>query len=161
MGVFSTARLMASERTFLAIKPDGVQRNLVGEIIARFERKGFQLVGLKMISVPKELAEEHYAEHKGRPFFQGLIDFITSGPVVAMVWQGENVVAGARTISVPPAPPPLPPEPSVVTLASLSVATSSTEVMPSRPLSARSTCGSRRVSSPAGPPTATVTSTNK
>merc|ERR1712063_155029 len=98
MGVFSTARLMASERTFLAIKPDGVQRNLVGEIIARFERKGFQLVGLKMISVPKELAEEHYAEHKGRPFFQGLIDFITSGPVVAMVWQGENVVAGARTM---------------------------------------------------------------
>ena len=89
---------MASERTFLAIKPDGVQRNLVGEIIARFERKGFQLVGLKMIAVPKELAEEHYAEHKGRPFFQGLIDFITSGPVVAMVWQGENVVAGARTM---------------------------------------------------------------
>lgn len=89
---------MASERTFIAIKPDGVQRNLVGEIISRFERKGFQLVGMKLIAVPKELAEEHYAEHKERPFFGGLIDFITSGPVVAMVWQGVNVVAGARSM---------------------------------------------------------------
>merc|ERR1711943_21020 len=89
---------MASERTFIAIKPDGVQRNLVGEIISRFERKGFQLVGMKFIAVPKELAEEHYAEHKERPFFGGLIDFITSGPVVAMVWQGVNVVAGARSM---------------------------------------------------------------
>mmetsp|Transcript_1932 Transcript_1932/g.5252 ORF Transcript_1932/g.5252 Transcript_1932/m.5252 type:complete len:152 (-) Transcript_1932:24-479(-) len=89
---------MATERTFIAIKPDGVQRNLVGEIISRFERKGFQLVGMKFIAVPKELAEEHYAEHKERPFFGGLIDFITSGPVVAMVWQGVNVVAGARSM---------------------------------------------------------------
>merc|ERR1712107_223620 len=97
--VFSCCPPMpATERTFLAIKPDGVQRNLVGEIIARFERRGYQLVGLKLLAVPKELAEEHYAEHNGRPFFQGLIDFITSGPVVAMVWQGENVVAGARSM---------------------------------------------------------------
>merc|ERR1712188_98613 len=91
MGVFflfASSSQMASERTFIAIKPDGVQRNLVGEIISRFERKGFQLVGMKLIAVPKELAEEHYAEHKERPFFGGLIDFITSGPVVAMVWQG-------------------------------------------------------------------------
>mmetsp|Transcript_41150 Transcript_41150/g.63405 ORF Transcript_41150/g.63405 Transcript_41150/m.63405 type:complete len:152 (+) Transcript_41150:1118-1573(+) len=89
---------MSSERTFLAIKPDGVQRNLVGEIIGRFERKGYQLVGMKFMQVPKSLAEEHYGEHKERPFFQGLIDFITSGPVVAMVWQGTNVVAGARSM---------------------------------------------------------------
>merc|ERR1712137_266019 len=99
MGVFSCCPPMpATERTFLAIKPDGVQRNLVGEIIGRFEKRGYQLVGVKFMQVPKELAEEHYAEHKGRPFFQGLIDFITSGPVVAMVWQGTNVVAGARTM---------------------------------------------------------------
>merc|ERR1712137_1317025 len=96
MGVFFFS--MSTERTFLAIKPDGVQRNLVGEIVGRFERKGFQLVGMKFMQVPKELAEKHYEEHKERPFFQGLIDFITSGPVVAMVWQGTNVVAGARSM---------------------------------------------------------------
>jgi nucleoside-diphosphate kinase len=86
------------ERTFLMIKPDGVQRNLIGEIIRRFEAKGFTLVGLKLMSVSKELAEQHYDVHKERPFFPGLVQFITSGPVVAMVWEGEGVIASARKI---------------------------------------------------------------
>ncbi|HWO75866.1 MAG TPA: nucleoside-diphosphate kinase [Bacillus sp. (in: firmicutes)] len=84
------------EKTFLMVKPDGVQRNLIGEIVARFEKKGFQLVGAKLMSIPRELAETHYGEHKERPFFGELVDFITSGPVFAMVWQGENVIATAR-----------------------------------------------------------------
>ncbi|NEO72176.1 nucleoside-diphosphate kinase [Moorena sp. SIO3H5] len=84
------------ERTFLMVKPDGVQRNLVGQIIQRFETKGFTLVGLKLMSVSRELAEKHYAVHKERPFFGGLIEFIISGPVVAMVWEGNGVVASAR-----------------------------------------------------------------
>ena len=86
------------ERTFLMIKPDGVQRNLVGEIIRRFEAKGFTLVGLKLMNVSKELAEKHYDVHKERPFFPGLVQFITSGPVVAMVWEGNGVIASARKI---------------------------------------------------------------
>lgn len=84
------------ERTFLAIKPDGVQRGLVGEIISRMEAKGFTLVGLKFIQVSRELAEQHYGVHREKPFFKGLVEFITSGPVVAMVWEGEGVVAAAR-----------------------------------------------------------------
>ncbi|MDR4948403.1 nucleoside-diphosphate kinase [Neobacillus cucumis] len=84
------------EKTFLMVKPDGVQRNLIGEIVSRFEKKGFQLVGAKLMSIPNELAEEHYGEHKERPFFGELVDFITSGPVFAMVWQGENVIKTAR-----------------------------------------------------------------
>lgn len=84
------------ERTFLAVKPDGVQRQLVGEIIRRFESKGFTLVGLKLLKVSRELAEQHYGVHKERPFFPSLVNFITSGPVVAMVWEGEGVVASAR-----------------------------------------------------------------
>ncbi|MEG4228567.1 nucleoside-diphosphate kinase [Microcoleus sp. N9_B2] len=84
------------ERTFLAIKPDGVQRGLVGEIIGRFEGKGFKLVGMKLITASRELAEQHYGVHKERPFFAGLVDFITSGPMVAMVWEGSGVVASAR-----------------------------------------------------------------
>lgn len=86
------------EKTFIMIKPDGVQRNLIGEIVARFERKGFTLVGGKLMSVSRELAEQHYAEHKERPFFGELVDFITSGPVFAMVWQGNNVIATARNM---------------------------------------------------------------
>lgn len=84
------------ERTFLAIKPDGVQRGLVGEIISRFETKGFTLVGLKFLNVSRELAEAHYDVHRERPFFPGLVEFITSGPVVAMVWEGDGVIAAAR-----------------------------------------------------------------
>lgn len=86
------------ERTFLAIKPDGVQRGLVGEIIGRFEAKGFKLVGMKLMTASRELAEQHYGVHKERPFFAGLVDFITSGPLVAMVWEGDGVVASARKL---------------------------------------------------------------
>jgi nucleoside-diphosphate kinase len=86
------------ERTFLAVKPDGVQRGLVGNIISRFEAKGFQLVGLKMLKVSRELAEMHYGEHKEKPFFPGLVEFITSDPVVAMVWEGKGAIATARKI---------------------------------------------------------------
>lgn len=86
------------ERTFLAIKPDGVQRKLVGEIIRRFEAKGFTLVGLKLMNVSRELAETHYGVHRERPFFSSLVEFITSGPVVAMVWEGDGVIASARKL---------------------------------------------------------------
>lgn len=86
------------ERTFLAVKPDGVQRGLVGEIIRRFEAKGFTLVGLKLVQVSRELAEQHYDVHREKPFFPGLVEFITSGPVVALVLEGEGVVASARKI---------------------------------------------------------------
>jgi len=89
---------MAIERTFIMVKPDGVQRNLIGEIVTRFEKKGFQLVGAKLMSVSQGLAEEHYGEHKERPFFGELVGFITSSPVFAMVWEGENVIATARNM---------------------------------------------------------------
>lgn len=84
------------ERTFLMVKPDGVQRNVIGEIVARFEKKGYHLAGAKLMQIPTELAEEHYGEHKERPFFGELVEFITSGPVFAMVWEGENVILTAR-----------------------------------------------------------------
>ncbi|SFK00463.1 nucleoside diphosphate kinase [Halobacillus dabanensis] len=84
------------EKTFLMVKPDGVQRNLIGDIVARFERKGFKLAGAKLMAIPNELAEEHYGEHKEKPFFGELVDFITSGPVFAMVWEGDDVIATAR-----------------------------------------------------------------
>jgi nucleoside-diphosphate kinase len=89
---------MAKQRTFIMAKPDAVQRNLIGEIMQRFERKGFHLIGAKLMNVPRELAEEHYAEHKEKPFFGELVDFITSGAVFAMVWEGENVIATARNM---------------------------------------------------------------
>lgn len=86
------------ERTFIMIKPDGVQRNLVGEIVSRFETKGFTLVGMKLMQVSRELAEQHYGVHKERPFFGSLVEFIISAPVVAMVWEGDGVVASARKL---------------------------------------------------------------
>ncbi|WP_368651959.1 nucleoside-diphosphate kinase [Ornithinibacillus sp. 4-3] len=86
------------EKTFLMVKPDGVQRNLIGEVVAKFENKGFKLVGAKLMQIPNELAEEHYGEHKERPFFGELVEFITSGPVFAMVWEGENVIKTARNM---------------------------------------------------------------
>lgn len=86
------------EKTFIMVKPDGVQRNLIGEIVSRFEKKGFTLVGAKLMAVSRELAEKHYAEHKERPFFGELVDFITSSPVFAMVWEGNNVIATARNM---------------------------------------------------------------
>ena len=86
------------ERTFTMIKPDGVQKGLVGEIIGRIERKGFKLRGLKIMAISPELAGKHYAEHQDKPFFGELVDFITSGPVVAMVWEGPGVIAAMRTL---------------------------------------------------------------
>lgn len=86
------------ERTFLMVKPDGVQRNIIGDVVSRFENKGFQLVGAKLMLITKELAEQHYGEHKERPFFGELVDFITSGPVFAMVWEGENVISTSRLL---------------------------------------------------------------
>lgn len=86
------------ERTFIMIKPDGVQRGLIGEVVRRFETKGFTLVGLKLMAVSRELAEKHYDVHRERPFFGNLVDFITSSPVVAMVWAGDGVVASARKL---------------------------------------------------------------
>lgn len=84
------------ERTYLMVKPDGVQRDLVGEIISRFEKKGFKIVGLKMLRISRELAEKHYGEHVGKPFFEPLVEYIISGPVVAMVIEGKDAVSAAR-----------------------------------------------------------------
>ncbi|KAL9672935.1 hypothetical protein QQ045_029188 [Rhodiola kirilowii] len=86
------------EQTFIMIKPDGAQRGLVGEIISRFEKKGFTLRGLKLINVDSAFAEKHYADLSAKPFFNGLVEYIISGPVVAMVWEGKNVVKTGRTI---------------------------------------------------------------
>mgnify|MGYP005840261441 CR=1 FL=1 len=86
------------ERTFIMVKPNGVQRGLVGEVIARFERRGFRLCGLRLLKMDRALAERHYAEHAGKPFFTSLVDFITSGPVVAMVWEGREAIRVARTM---------------------------------------------------------------
>lgn len=86
------------ERTFLMIKPDAVQRNLIGEVISRIERKGLKLVGGKLMQVPMELAETHYGEHQGKPFYNDLISFITSAPVFAMVVEGEDAVNVSRHI---------------------------------------------------------------
>lgn len=82
----------------MMVKPDGVQRGLIGEIIGRFERKGLKLVGLKSIVPSKETAESHYAVHSERPFYPGLIQFVTSGPVVCMAWNGKDAIAVARTL---------------------------------------------------------------
>lgn len=86
------------ERTFVMVKPNGVERGLVGEIVARFERRGFRLVGLRALRMDRALAERHYAEHAGKPFFESLVSFITSGPVVAMVWEGREAVRVARAM---------------------------------------------------------------
>jgi nucleoside-diphosphate kinase len=89
---------MAGERTLVLVKPDGVQRGLIGEIIGRLERRGLQLVGLKLMRIDTALAQQHYAEHRAKPFFAGLVDFITSAPVVAMVWEGPGAVAMVRAM---------------------------------------------------------------
>ncbi|RDI95339.1 nucleoside-diphosphate kinase [Meiothermus sp. QL-1] len=86
------------ERTFIMVKPDGVRRGLTGEIIQRIERKGFQIVAMKKMRIPRELAELHYAEHREKPFFEGLVAFITSGPVVAMVVEGPGAIAEMRRL---------------------------------------------------------------
>jgi len=84
------------ERSLVLVKPDGVQRALVGEVISRLERRGLRLVGAKFMQVSRELAETHYAIHKGKPFYDGLIEYIISAPVMAMVWEGPNAVAAIR-----------------------------------------------------------------
>ena len=85
-------------KTFFMIKPDGVKRNLIGEVISRVEDKGFEITKIKMMMISQSLAEEHYGEHKDKPFFEDLVKFITSGPVVAMQVEGENVVAQVRNL---------------------------------------------------------------
>lgn len=86
------------ERTFVMIKPDGVQRCLVGKVVQRFEDKGFKLVGMKLMTISPELAGEHYKEHVGKPFYDSLMEYITSGPVTAMVLEGKDVVSAVRTV---------------------------------------------------------------
>ncbi len=86
------------ERTYLMVKPDGVQRGLCGEIVSRFERKGLKLVAMKLMVIPKETAENHYGEHKGKKFYDSLISYITSGPVLAMVMEGEEAVSVCRNM---------------------------------------------------------------
>lgn len=86
------------ERTFVMVKPDGVQRGLVGEVISRLERKGLKIVAMKMLWIKRELAENHYAEHREKPFFSSLVEYITSGPVVAMVVEGRNAVKVVRSL---------------------------------------------------------------
>ena len=87
---------MSIERTFAMVKPDGVRRGLVGEIVSRFEKRGFKIVALKMMTASPELVGEHYAEHKERPFFGGLVSFLSGGPVVAMCVEGEQVISEWR-----------------------------------------------------------------
>ena len=87
-----------TQNTFIMIKPDGVARGLVGDVIGRFEDKGLELVRMRMLTIDEDLAGRHYAEHTDKPFFGDLVAFITSGPVVAMEWQGESAVSVARTL---------------------------------------------------------------
>ncbi|KAL1848412.1 nucleoside diphosphate kinase Ndk1 [Paecilomyces lecythidis] len=89
---------MSNEQTFIAIKPDGVQRGLVGPIISRFEQRGFKLAALKLVTPSKEHLEKHYADLSDKPFFKGLVSYMLSGPIVAMVWEGREVVKTGRTI---------------------------------------------------------------
>ena len=100
---------MPIEHTYLMVKPDGVARGLVGEVITRFERKGLELVKMRMLTIDEDLARRHYAEHVDKPFFPELLAFITSGPVVAMEWSGESAVAAARAVMGPTDPADAPP----------------------------------------------------
>ena len=85
------------EKTLILVKPDGVQRGLAGEIIGRFERRGLKLVGMKFMQMSHALAEQHYGVHKERPFYNDLVNYIVSGPIVAMVWEGKDAIAAARS----------------------------------------------------------------
>ena len=86
------------ERTLVLVKPDGVQRGLIGDIVARFERKGLKVVGLRLLNVPRPMAEEHYAVHAGKHFYEGLVEFITSGPVAALALEGPDAIATVRRL---------------------------------------------------------------
>jgi len=87
-----------TERTFVMVKPDGVQRGLIGEIVSRFEDRGLKLVGAKFMQIDDDLAHQHYGEHEDKPFFDDLVDFITSGPVMAMVWEGQDATRQVRAM---------------------------------------------------------------
>jgi nucleoside-diphosphate kinase len=100
---------MTVENTFVMVKPDGVRRGLIGEVIGRFEAKGLTLENLRMLTIDAELASRHYAEHVDKPFYGDLVAFITSGPVVAMEWSGENAIPAARSIMGPTDPVAAPP----------------------------------------------------
>merc|ERR1712080_460182 len=112
------------EQTYIMIKPDGVQRGLVGEIISRFERRGFKLAAMKLVSPGQAHLEEHYADLKEKSFFPGLIKYMTSGPVCAMVWEGKDAVKTGRVMLGATNPLASSPAPSVVTTPSTSAATS-------------------------------------
>jgi nucleoside-diphosphate kinase len=89
---------MANETTLVLVKPDGVRRGLCGEVLGRFERRGYELRGARLLKVSRSLASQHYAEHRGKTFYPGLVSFITSGPVLAMAIRGENAIAGMRAM---------------------------------------------------------------
>ena len=89
---------MTQERTFVMAKPDAVQRGLIGELISRLENRGLKLVGAKFLKLDRQLAESHYAEHEDKPFFEDLVEFITAGPVLAMVWEGQDAIAHVRSM---------------------------------------------------------------
>jgi nucleoside-diphosphate kinase len=89
---------MANERTLVLVKPDGVRRGISGEIVARFEQRGFTLRGARLLKISRATAQKHYGEHKGKPFFGELVDFITSGPVLALALEGESAIAAVRTM---------------------------------------------------------------
>lgn len=122
------------ERTFIMVKPDGVQRGLIGEIISRFERRGLKIVGLRMLQVSQELASQHYAVHQGKPFYAGLIQYITSAPVVAMVVEGTNAIQWCARPWAPPARTKRRRAPSAPTLPLRSDVTWSTPATVQRPL---------------------------
>ncbi|KAL1974836.1 hypothetical protein VTN31DRAFT_5040 [Thermomyces dupontii] len=90
--------MSTSERTFIAIKPDGVQRGLIGPIVSRFEQRGFKLVAIKLVTPPRELLEKHYADLSDKPFFPNLVSYMLSGPICAMIWEGRDVVKTGRAI---------------------------------------------------------------
>jgi nucleoside-diphosphate kinase len=90
---------MSSQQTLILVKPDGVKRGLVGEVIARVERKGYKVTNLKMLNADRTLLAKHYAEHEGKPFYEPLIEFMMSGPIVAMVAEGERVIEGFRKLA--------------------------------------------------------------
>ena len=89
---------MAVETTLVLVKPDGMSRGLAGEVVGRLERRGYELEAARLLKIPRSLAAEHYAEHKGKPFYRGLVSFITSGPVLALAVRGENAIAGVRAL---------------------------------------------------------------
>ena len=89
---------MAIETTLVLVKPDGVSRGLAGEVVGRFERRGYELRGARLLKIPRALAAQHYAEHKGKPFYADLVAFITSGPVLALAVRGESAIAGVRAL---------------------------------------------------------------